>query len=194
MSVVTQTKNTENGLRHFNNALTFVVIALGLYLILMPLLPQATFWIRQKTGDLSKDNHSVQLPKDDRLVIPQMGMDAQVHEGMYTNTLEKGLWHRPRTSTPDKGGNTVIVGHRFLYGSPAVFYHLDKVKENDEFNLFWKGKEYKYKVREVRVVAANQTSIESNTNEPTLTLYTCTPIWTSKNRLVVISDLVKDPS
>lgn len=192
--------NNQVGLRRFNNVLTIIVIGLGLYLILMPLLPQLSYWLQKRTGKISNEivysddgkDGSKPIPEDNRLVIPQMGLDATVNEGQYASTLKHGMWRRPRSSTPDKGGNTVIVGHRFTYKSPAIFYHLDKIKENDEFALFWQGKEYKYVVKEIRVVQPTQTEIEENTAEPTLTLYTCTPMWTSKQRLVVIAKPIED--
>lgn len=191
--------NNQVGLRRFNNCLTIVVIGLGLYLIIMPVLPQIMFWLQKRTGNISntivysddgKDG-SKPIPQDNRLVIPQMGLDATVNEGKYASTLKHGLWRRPKSSTPDKGGNTVIVGHRFTYKSPAIFYHLDKVKEGDEFALFWQGKEYKYVVGEIRIVQPTQTEVEEDTTEPTLTLYTCTPMWTSKQRLVIIAKPVE---
>ena len=194
-----QTKDSQVGLRRFNNILTILVIGLGLYLIIMPLLPQLSYWLQKRTGKISntiaysddgKDG-SKPIPQDNRLVIPQMGLDATVNEGTYASTLKHGLWRRPKTSTPDKGGNTVIVGHRFTYKSLAIFYHLDKVKEGDEFALFWQGKEYLYKVTEVRIVNPNQVEVEENTTDPILTLYTCTPMWTSKQRLVVIAKLIE---
>lgn len=192
-------KHRRSKLRIFNDILSVVVICLGLYLILTPLLPQFTYWINKKTGKVSNtmpyaDNKpdSKPIPQDNRLVIPQMGLDVSINEGKYADTLKKGVWRRPLTSTPDKGGNTVIAGHRFTYNDPAVFYHLDKMKVDDKFAIFWQGKEYLYQVAEVKTVEPHQVEIEQNTDDPILTLYTCTPMWTSKQRLVVISKLIKD--
>lgn len=190
-----RTYGGQRGLRRFNNVLTLVVVGLGLYLIIVPLLPEVSFWLKKHTGRIpdtvsySADNtpNTKPTPQDNRLVIPQMDLDAAVNEGPYANTLQKGLWHRPKTSTPDKGGNTVIVGHRFTYQSPSLFYHLDALKTGDQFALFWQGKEYTYTVSEVKTVEPNQLEIEENTTEPTLTLYTCTPMWTAKQRLVIIA-------
>ncbi len=202
MSVSLEIKQPDQKLSKFNNFLTVVVVLLGIYLIAMPLLPKIAFWLKQKTGqtpttvvyssDPDPSNGTKPIPSDNRLVIPQMGLDATVNEGAYASTLSKGVWHRPKSSSPDKGGNTVLVGHRFTYRSSAIFYHLDKLKKGDEFALFWSGKEYRYRVRDIQVVAPTQIQIENNTTEPILTLYTCTPMWTSKQRLVVISDLIKD--
>lgn len=192
---------SETKLRRFNNVLTILVFGLGLYLILMPLWPQINFWLTKRDNQnpyqssLNQNNSDKKaIPTENKLVIPQMGLDATVYEGKYASTLSKGIWHRPRTSTPDKGGNTVLVAHRFTYRSPAIFYHLDKVKVDDVFSLYWGGKEYVYKVREVKIVEPTAIEVEDSTDEPVLTLYTCTPMWTAKQRLVVVSDLITEPS
>lgn len=126
------------------------------------------------------------IPMENTLVIPQIGVDGSVVEGTSIDVLKSGFWHRPNTSTPAKGGNTVIIGHRFLYKTgPKTFYGLDRLNEGDEFALFWEGKEYIYRVFEKKVIEPTEMSIEANTDEPMLTLYTCTPLWTAKQRLVV---------
>lgn len=179
-------------------------MCVGLYLIVMPFWPQLLFWLQSKNNDQSvpyhsalnsdADNNEKPPAKDNRLVIPQMNLDGMVHEGRYASTLKKGIWRRPHTSTPDKGGNTVLVAHRFTYRSPSIFYHLDKLKTGDKFSLFWNEKEYIYQVREVKVVEPTDVYVEDNTKEPILTLYTCTPMWTAKQRLVVVANLIKDTS
>lgn len=205
MQAIIKPRDPEAGLRRFNNFLTILVIILGLYMILMPLWPQLAFWIKERTGQTGgniaytetpdpNNKDSKPIPKENKLVIPQMGLDATINDGRYAGTLQKGLWRRPLTSAPDKGGNTVIVGHRFTYRGPAIFYHLDKLKVNDEFAVLWNGKRYDYRVREVKVVEPTAIEIENNTEDPILTLYTCTPMWTAKQRLVVISDLITEGS
>ena len=42
------------------------------------------------------------------------------------------------------------------------------------------------------VVTPNQTAIQAPTNDNRLTLYTCTPLWTARNRLVVIAERLDD--
>ncbi len=193
-------KHKDKKLRLFNDFLSVVVIGLGIYLIAMPLLPQLTFWINLKTGKISSssaysdDNKpgTKPIPQDNRLVIPQIGLDEPINEGKYADALKKGVWRRPQTSTPDKDSNTVIVGHRFTYNDPAVFYHLDKIKTGDKLALYWRGKEYLYQVVETKIVEPHQIEVEQKTADPTLTLYTCTPMWTSKQRLVVIAKLIED--
>lgn len=196
--IVNKARPKGSPLRTFNNVLTIVVVSLGLYLIIMPLWPQINFLLLKDNGNpyqssLQPENNSSKIiPSDNRLVIPQMGLDEPVNEGRSASTLSKGIWRRPNTSTPDKGSNTVLVAHRFTYRSPAVFYHLDKLRVNDKFSLYWNNSEYVYKVREIRIVEPSEISVEDKTNTDVLTLYTCTPMWTAKQRLVVISDLIKE--
>lgn len=131
------------------------------------------------------------IPKDNTLVIPALNMQEIIQEGPTEATLMKGVWHRPHTSDPSKGSNTVIAGHRFTYRGAAVFYNLDKVKVGDQIVMYWSGKKYQYEVSRTYIVPPTATEIEQPTDEPILTLYTCTPLWTSKSRLVVEAKLME---
>jgi len=195
------------------NILSCILLVIALYLIVTPFIPQIGLWISKttdKTGGfeyvskhpLSPQNVATQnnvlptanpdlkpIPKDDRLVIPSIQVDIPIVEGTSSYVLMKGGWRRPQTSTPDKGGNTVIAAHRFLYTSTngSYFYNLDKVKVGDPIVVYWKGVEYDYEVASSKQVPATAVEIESNTPDPILTLYTCTPLWTAKDRLVIVA-------
>lgn len=204
MAIELRANNPDSSLKKINNVLTVLVVVLGVYLIMSPFWPQLLFLVKDTTGQIdnsipystqSDDSSETQpIPKDNRLIIPQMDLDDTVHEGRYASTLRKGIWRRPQTSTPDKGGNTVLVAHRFTYSSPAIFYHLDKLSVDNELAVTWNGELYTYRVREVKVVNPNAVEIENNTSESILTLYTCTPMWTAEKRLVVISELIDGPN
>lgn len=98
----------------------------------------------------------------------------------------------PQTSTPDKGSNTVITGHRFRFLPPnnTTFYLLDKLEKDDIVTVVWEGKEYYYRVIETKVVSPDQTEVINASKESILTLFTCTPLFTSQKRHVVISELI----
>lgn len=197
---INPTPKTPNLHSRINNMLTVVVLLLGFYLVAMPFWPQvsyATGKITKKYSDTTQfevDTQTKQevIPKDNRLIIPQIGLDELVHESNSASVLQKGIWHRPRTSTPDKGGNTVLVAHRFTYNSPALFYHLDKLKVDDNLTVTWGGKRYDYQVRDIKTVEPTAVEIEKNTSEQILTLYTCTPLWTAKQRLVITAELIEE--
>ncbi len=120
--------------------------------------------------------------------MPTALFDGAVIDGPDARALRNGVWHRPNSSSPDKGGNTVFAGHRFTYTNPqGAFYHLDKLRIGDALAVIWDHHFYHYRVSEVRVVGPNETSIEAPTPQPQLTLYTCTPLTLPKDRLVVIA-------
>lgn len=186
-------------LSRVNTCLLVAIVLVNGYLVAMPFVPSLIFRhnhgatakkLTQKIQQSSKSSSGGNTPSkgDEELIVPSMGLDETVHEGKYMNTLNLGLWHRPNTSAPDKGGNTVIVGHRFTYTNPrGTFYYLDKVHQGDQIGLIWHGKTYQYKVTTVKVVPPTAVEIENNTASPQLTLYTCTPLWWPKDRLVVIA-------
>jgi LPXTG-site transpeptidase (sortase) family protein len=185
-------------LRHVNNLLFIATVCVLLYVITAPVLPVAQFWLERHTSarlhtlsaQLELPAASVHAaPKDDRIVIPAMLLDETVHEGRDLRALhDGGTWRRPNTSTPDRGGNTVIVAHRFTYSNPrGTFYFLDKLHTGDRIGIFWRGKRYAYTVRTIKNVPSTDTSIEAPTKNAQLTLYTCTPLWLPKERLVVIA-------
>jgi len=190
--------------RQFNNGLTGLVVTLGLYITILPWLPNLQLWINQwfddtngyvYRGDLARgqtDNSRLSDPPDDnRLVIPSISLDEPIVEGQSLSVIGLGgAWRRPNTSTPDKGGNTVLVGHRFSFSDPATFYHLDKINVGERFAVWWDRQEYIYEVFETIIVPASAVEIEGRTDQPVLTLYTCTPIWTATNRLVVKAKLL----
>lgn len=186
-------------LRLFNNVLTFVVALLAIYIIAAPYLPEFTWWVKHdspvkvaaqtKPADPAKPAPPVQQEtiQGDALFIPRLDMSEAVYGGGKAS-LSKGVWKLPQTSTPDKGGNTVLVGHRFTYAGPAVFYHLDKVQKGDAITLRWDDKTYNYTVTDIKIVLPTDVWVEDNTEKPRLTIYTCTPLWSVKNRLVIIAE------
>jgi sortase A len=191
-------KQSGSRLRRFNNFLSVIAIILSLYIIIFPVWPQFTYWWRSHFGHKpalvvantpsnKSDNKPPEvIPKDNTLVIPRLSMQETIFDGPTAATLNKGVWRRPQTSTPDRGSNTVLVGHRFTYTDPeAVFYHLDKVQTGDDIIVYWQQKKYVYKVDKILIVPPTDIEIENPTNEPLLTVYTCTPLWTAKNRLII---------
>ena len=129
-----------------------------------------------------------------RVIIPKIGVNAPI---VVTENSEYGLsqgaWLVPNTSTPDKGGNTVITGHRFKYLPPhnLTFYLFHKLEKGDLVSIVWKERDYLYRIKETRIVEPTEVSIMDPTKEPTLTMFTCHPIYSTEKRLVVVSELVE---
>lgn len=132
------------------------------------------------------------IPKVNTLVIPQMGVNAQIYEAQSETVLSQGLWRMPMTSDNPTSGNMVITAHRYLRRppNPNTFYLLDKLQVNDEFQLYWQGQRYNYQVKNIKIVEPEQLDILYNTPQAQLTLFSCTPLFTSEKRLVVIAEMV----
>jgi LPXTG-site transpeptidase (sortase) family protein len=188
-------------LRKFNNFLRIVVFVFALYLIIWPFLPKFEFWWKSLTHSdpplvkvVKSNKPNEVIPNDNTIVIPSIHLQKTIYDGLPYPSLAKGVWHSSRSSTPDRGSNTVMAGHRFTYNGfqrgASTFYDLDKVKQGDDIVVYWQNKRYNYKVTNTLVVSPSQVSIENPTSQPELTLYTCTPLWTSISRLVVQARLV----
>lgn len=173
----------------------------------MPFTPELTFWVGKQSDRQAKLTNAIHEPWSaasplitrnelNHVIIPAMQLDQPILEGKDTYAiLNKGIWRWPYGSSPDKAGNTVLIGHRFTYTNPkGVFYFLDKLKVGDELGIVWDNKNYLYKVNKISVVFPQQTEILKPTDVPTLTMYTCTPLWWPKQRLVVTAILQTEES
>lgn len=128
-----------------------------------------------------------------RLIIPKIGVNAPIIESADENyALAHGVWRLPKSSTPEEQGNIIITGHRFKYLPPSnlTFYLFHKLEEGDIASVIWNGGIYYYRISEKKIVSAADTSILRETDEATLTMYTCDPIYSTKNRLVITSKLI----
>jgi len=202
--VMTNSTIPKPTLKLVNRCLVVLIIGINLYLVAAPLWPQIQFWFVKRrsspTNNLpyktvlpkekSKNNVRASVPVDNRLVIPSMAYNQPILSGKDPNTVNKGVWNRPESSTPPQGSNTVLAGHRFSYAGRPSLYHLDVVKIKDNIVVYWQQHEYDYQVSEIKEVPATATEIEGSTTNSQLTIYTCTPLWNVKNRLVVIARLI----
>lgn len=194
-------------LKKVNNVLLILIILINLYVALAPIVPALIFDFQNHNGKGKQLQDIINQPKSEKIftnpvkvadqpnhiVIPAMLLSEPILEGTIAQTfktLDKGIWRWPKGSSPDKGGNTILIGHRFTYTNPrGVFYYLNKVTVGDEIAVFWNNYEYLYKVSNVNVVPPSDTAIENNTSGSQLTLFTCTPLWKPVNRLVVVANL-----
>lgn len=190
-------------LKRVNTLLFVCIVVINGYIIAAPVWPRISFWWRDhhssQRSQLTQAAHSAPQPASastplaNSLIIPQMLLNQPTLEGPkndWFNLLKQGIWRWPDSSTPDKGGNTVFLAHRFSYTGPhGAFYYLDKLKVGDEIGVVWNGKTYTYKVQSSREVPPTETSVQDNTPDSRLTLFTCTPLWHPVNRLVVVASL-----
>ena len=120
-------------------------------------------------------------------------VNADIIEGKIDEDLHKGVIHQEGSAFPSQyGGNVVITGHRWYPGDgefSKVFQNIDKLKKDDKITIEYKGKKYIYSVRDWSIVETTDTKFLEHTSESQLTIYTCHPKFTSKQRLVYIANL-----
>ena len=130
-----------------------------------------------------------------RLEIPKIGTSHHIVPGVTVNDLKKGPGHYPDTPLPGQLGNASVAGHRTTYGAP--FFNVDRLAPGDELVVTMiTGDRFVYRVTGLQVVTAADSWVIS-TRDPSvaeLTLTTCHPKYTARDRLVVHSVLVPEKS
>jgi sortase A len=124
------------------------------------------------------------------LEIPEIGVSEYVIEGVSVADLKQGPGHYPGTPMPGQAGNAAIAGHRTTYGAP--FYDLNEVEEGDEIVVRTLQGEFTYVVDGKQVVQPDQVEVLDPTIEPRLTLTTCEPRFSARQRLIVTAVLKAD--
>ena len=124
------------------------------------------------------------------LMIPSIGLDVIVVQGVDTNALKEGPGHYPGTANPwDTTGRVGIAGHRTTYLHP--FYNLDSVKPGDSMTLRTAHGIYVYRVSKVFVIPSEGSGIVlTQTRKPSLVLTTCAPKFSASHRLIVTAERI----
>lgn len=125
------------------------------------------------------------------LRIPDIGLEVAFVEGIGAGDLQRGPGHYPGTALPGSEGNVAIAGHRTTYGRP--FWALDELEPGDRIYVRTVEGAFVYEVRWASVVAPDRLDLIAPTDEPSLTLTTCNPRFSSAERLVVRAVQVGGP-
>ena len=147
--------------------------------------------------------------EESRLVIPKINVDVPAIYGVgndYNSQMDamaKGVAHFAipgASSHPGEIGNTVLSGHSsndlFDGGDyKFIFAQLEKMAVGDTVYANYQGKRYTYVVTKTEVLKPTEVNkLVYPTDKPVLTLITCTPLGTSRDRLLVTAEQVSpDP-
>lgn len=124
-----------------------------------------------------------------RLVIPAIGVDEPLHQGMTLTAINRGPSHWPGTAAPGQVGNMVLAGHRTTYSQP--FHDLDLVQPGDEMVVETPdGARHVYVATSTEVVAPDALWIAEQTHAFTATTFACHPKGSARQRIVVRWQLV----
>ncbi|MCL3860779.1 class E sortase [Actinotalea sp. K2] len=129
------------------------------------------------------------------LVVPRWGPDYErpVTEGVgraaVLDTL--GIGHYPGTAMPGEVGNFSLAGHRVTYNKP--FHLVEELEPGDALVVRTEEVWYVYTVTETRVVLPEQVEViapspgrpDAAPQEAMITLTTCHPMFSARERFVV---------
>jgi sortase A len=159
-------------------------------------------WAPGAPGQPGQPTALAEVPLGDGVAvlrIPRFGRGyAQVVvEGVGRADLRHGPGHYPGTALPGSVGNFAVAGHRTTYGAP--FGRLSELRPGDAVVLETAGTWLTYRVTAARVVPPTAVSVTAPVpgapgRRPTaalLTLTTCNPRYSDRERLVVFGSLAE---
>jgi LPXTG-site transpeptidase (sortase) family protein len=117
-----------------------------------------------------------------RLVIPRIGLDEIVLEGVDGENLNAGPGHLPGSVVPGERGNAILSAHRDRH-----FSHFDALSVGDTVMTESRAGRTTWVIVAQRVVDKDDRAL-FRTSEATLTLTTCWPIrylGSAPSRLIV---------
>lgn len=127
--------------------------------------------------------------------VALMQLPEEVHDGALMvvdgvgeRALRKGPGRYPQSEDLGAPGNFAVAGHRTTYGAP--FGELNLLERGDRIVVTdVSGVRWEYRVVEKRVVDPSHIEVVDDdplgSGEPTLTLTTCNPRYSDRERLVV---------
>lgn len=138
------------------------------------------------------------------LRVPRFGKDYEVPivKGFDQTSLAKGVGMYPKADLPGELGNFAIAGHRVTHGEP--FRDFLKLRKGDKVVVETRTAVFTYRLRN----AGDSTTLDFTVGWPlqrvpdpdlrgepptasVLTMLTCSELFHTRNRNVVIGDLVK---
>ncbi len=145
-------------------------------------------------------------PSDNRLFVPRINKNVPLVEvpshrnwnQLETNIqggLRDGVVVHPVSHEPGAYGNFFVTGHSSYYKwDPGrfkdVFALLHEVKEGDVIDIYWEGQKFEYQIHTKKVIPPTEISVLNQpVDQSIITLMTCTPVGTNKNRLILVGDL-----
>jgi sortase A len=127
-----------------------------------------------------------------RIIVPKVGLDVVVFEGVTGETLAQGPGHMPGTPLPGQPGNAVISGHRTTHGRP--FFDFDLLQPGDRIEVETSIGTHVYEVRESFIVAPTDVWVTDDKAGGWLTLTTCNPKFSARERLIISAEMIEGPN
>jgi sortase A len=123
-----------------------------------------------------------------RVVVPAIGVDAQIFQGDGWEQLKKGVGQHIGTADPGQNGNLVLSAHNDIFGE--IFRRLDELAPGDEVHIYTASRMYTYVITGRDIVPPTAVHVMDPTPHPSLTLISCYPYMVNTERIVVFADLM----
>jgi sortase A len=127
-----------------------------------------------------------------RIVIPRIGVDKIVVSGVSRDDLKRAPGHYPGTPLPGQPGNAAIAGHRTTYGAP--FHRVDELEPGDEILVTTLQGSFRYEVFGTEIVLPSAVEVVQDQGDDRLTLTSCHPKFSARQRIVISARLVDEPA
>lgn len=127
------------------------------------------------------------------LEAPSIGLSVMMVDYQTYSDLETAAARMPNSAQFGAPGSTVVVGHRTGFGQP--FFDLDRLNPGAKISVTLRDTTVlTYVVRSQKIVApdADLSEFDSSDSASQLILVTCTPKYSTKERLLVIAELSDD--
>ncbi len=146
---------------------------------------------------------AMNVSSEPKLIIPKLNVEVPVAFGVsldeVMSAMENGVAHyriNGASAYPGEIGNFVITGHSAgdIYSTNQykfIFSGLERLEDGDVIYVHYNSIRYTYKVTKKEVIEPTEVSkLVYETNKPMMTLITCTPLGTSRYRLLVTAEQV----
>ncbi len=136
-----------------------------------------------------------------QLTIPVLNLSKTVVSGVGVEALRKGPGHYSYTPLPGMPGNSAIAGHRTTWGAP--FGDINKLEPGDEILIQTVQGSFTYRVVEQMggrghfIISPYRLDVldqNFDTHPNRLTLISCHPKLTARQRIIVVAELVGEPA
>lgn len=125
--------------------------------------------------------------------VPKMGVTIPLYLGATEANMVDGAGIVAGTSMPlgEETSNTVIAAHRGGYFGLPMFRDIEDLEAGDTVTITTPWDKLTYAVREVKVVAPNDTeAVGVQEGRDLVTLLTCHPYGTNQSRMLVFCERV----
>ena len=143
------------------------------------------------------------VSSDPRLIIPKLNIDVPIRFnvglGDIYDAMNNGVAHyriNGASAYPGEIGNFIITGHSagdVYTANPYkyIFSGLERLEDGDLIYVNYESVRYTYRVTKKEVVEpTNVAAPVVQTDKPLITLVTCTPLGTSRYRLLVTGEQI----